>query len=261
MNLRKIFVMVFFLSGFAGMSQTVVNNAFKSGEKLTLIGSYYMSSLWTDLVEIKMEVHDVPDSKVPLYRLAGTAKTYSSWDNYFKIRDSYQSWITPTTGLPVIFKRDMDEGGYTKDEKYVFKRKSLQVTSTEKKKNGTIRNNTVAIKANTHDLVSMVYYVRMLPYSTYKLNQTVVLNVIIDEKLENITIKYKGTENINVGKYGSKKCHKIGISIGNQKIVKTKETNNVWLTADANCVPVLIKADIPVGSIQIRLSEMTGLKN
>jgi hypothetical protein len=43
--------------------------------------------------------------------------------------------------------------------------------------------------------------------------------------------------------------------------MKNKSTNNIWLTADKNRVPVYIKADIPVGSIQVRLIEASGLRN
>jgi hypothetical protein len=51
----------------------------------------------------------------------------------------------------------------------------------------------------------------------------------------------------------------LGISVNN-KALTNKESNNIWLTADKNKIPVQIKAEIPVGSIQVRLVEAKGIK-
>ncbi|MBK9392187.1 MAG: hypothetical protein IPN68_19125 [Bacteroidetes bacterium] len=40
-------------------SQNAVNTAFQSGESLKFKGSYYMSSLWADLAEVKIDVADL----------------------------------------------------------------------------------------------------------------------------------------------------------------------------------------------------------
>ena len=85
------------------------------------------------------------------------------------------------------------------------------------------------------------------------------ITVIVDNKLETIVIKYKGLEKMSVGKIKNRQCHKIGVSVKNEKLLKTKDTNNIWLTADDKKIPVLIKAKIPVGSIQIRLKNIQGI--
>lgn len=261
LKLRIILSVMFAFFVFSVFSQPVANKAFKGGEKLTYTGSYNMSSLWTDIAEVTLEVTDANASGTPLLNLRMTASTYTSWDNYFKVRDLYQSWVDPANCLPLVFKRDMYEGGYSKDAKYIFKRKSLTVLENNKKKDGSVKQNTIKITTETHDLISVIYYARMLNYKTMPLNKVTPVIVLIDDKLETINIKYKGTEEIKTAKYGTLKCYKLGVTINNEKIVKNKETNNIWLTADENKVPVLIKADIPVGSVQIRLAEMTGLRN
>lgn len=242
-------------------AQKITNTAFQGGEKLKFVGSYNMSSVWTDIAEVTLEVTSVTSQGTALLNLKGTAKTYTSWDTYFKIRDSYQSWVTPANVEPLIFKRDMYEGGYTNDSKYVFKRKSKTAVCKVKHKNGSESAKTVAITANTLDVVSVLYYVRNLNFDQFTVNQTVPLTILIDAKLETIQLKYLGTETIKVAQIGSTKCYKLAISLKNEKIMKNKATNNIWLTADKNRIPVFIKADIPVGSIQVRLIEASGLRN
>jgi hypothetical protein len=261
---RNSYLFLFFVSLVLTTSlsgQKINNTAFQGGEKLRYVGSFNMSSVWTDIAEVVLETATVEGQQVPMLQLKGTAKTYTSWDSYFKIRDSYQSWVLTTTVEPLIFKRDMYEGGYTNDSKYVFKRKTKIAVCKQKRKDGSEKEQTVDITENTYDVVSMLYYVRNLDFDKFTLNKIIPVTILIDNKLETIQIKYLGTETIKVDKIGNTTCYKLGISLKNENIMKNKATNNIWLTADKNRVPVFIKADIPVGSIQIRLVEATGLRN
>ncbi len=241
--------------------QTSTNTALKGGEVLRFAASYNMSGLWTALAEIRMEVRAVKVQGRNLYRLINTAKTYQKWDSYFKIRDSYQSWVNPTTLSPYIFKRSVNEGGTSFKVDYIFKRKSLTASAVNTNSEGQKRKSTVKITANTLDLASVVANVRKLNLKSSTPGKVYYFTLLVDNKLLKIGLKYRGKQTIKVGKYGNKECHKLGVFLTDEKIMKNNATNNIWLTADANKVPVLIKAVIPVGSIQIRLVEMTGLRN
>ena len=117
------------------------------------------------------------------------------------------------------------------------------------------------ITSNTFDLASVLYYVRNLDYSTAKVGSVNNLTVLVDNKLLKISAKYRGKVSVKVGKYGKKICYKVGVYLSDESIMKNSAANNVFFTADKNKVPVLVKAEIPVGSIQIRLVEMKGLRN
>ncbi len=256
------FILLITLISFGNLkSQNIVNTAFKGGEELKFIASYNMSGLWTDLAQIKMSVKAVRMNDKNLYKLVSTARTYTKWDSYFMIRDSYQSWVNPKTIKPYIYKRDINEGGYTIKVKYIFKRKSLVAKSTMQVRQNPVKSSTVKISSNTYDLASVIYYIRNFNYNQMAVNTVKTVTVLIDNKLTKIQLKYRGKESIKVASYGTKTCYKIGISLKDENIMKNNPTNNIWLTADKNKVPVLIKAVIPVGSIQMRLSEMNGLRN
>ena len=239
----------------------VKNTAYQGGEQLRFAASYYMSGLWSDIAEVKMNVLNAKSGSTPLHHLQFTARTYSSWDSYFKIRDSYQSWVSPTTVKPYLFKRDVAEGAYTLKAKYIFKRKSLIAKSTRQKGTKAAKVKNVKITSGTFDLASALYYVRSIDYANSKVGKIYKLTILVDNELLDIYVKYRGIENKKVGKYGIKKCYKVGVAVRDQSIMKNNATNNIWFTADKNKVPVLVKAVIPVGSIQIRLVDMKGLRN
>ncbi len=240
-------------------SQKPENKSFQSGETLRFKGSYFMSSLWADLAEITINVSDYEADGKMLYFIKATASTYSNYDSFFKIRDIYQSWVSRDEVKPYIFKRNVDEGGYIFSMKYVIKRNSLQA-KYEYQKRDLIKTVVIPISENTHDLVSVLYYLRTMNFESMPVNKIILISILVDDKVENLKLTYKGKETIKTEAFGSISCYKLGVSINNKALV-SKETNNIWLTANSNKIPVLVKAEIPVGSIQLRLSEAKGLKN
>ena len=56
--LKLSYICLILCFSFNIFGQSSVNNTFKGGEKLRFVGSYYLSSLWSDLAEIRMEVSD-----------------------------------------------------------------------------------------------------------------------------------------------------------------------------------------------------------
>ena len=79
------------------------NSAFKAGEKLSFTASYNMSGVLTELAQVNMEASEVKTSKATLLRLKCTATTYSKWDSFFKIRDLYESYVSPTSVKPYLY--------------------------------------------------------------------------------------------------------------------------------------------------------------
>ena len=239
-------------------SQAGINTAFQSGESLRFKGSYFMSSLWADLAEVKIDVADLNSGGKSLYMITATASTFSNYDSFFKIRDLFQTYIDKNEVKPFLFKRIVDEGGYKFNMKYVINRNTLQA-KFEFIRGPITRNSVIKISENTQDLVSVLYYVRTIDFEKVTVGKSISIPTLIDDKVEDIVITYRGKETIKTEAMGSVQCYKIGLSANNKAVVN-KESNNIWLTADKNKVPVLVKAEIPVGSIQLRLVEAKGLK-
>ena len=243
---------VFVLSSFAFLNGQTI----KSGEKLVFAGSYNMSGLMTQLAQVTMSTETVSTAKNSYLHLSCELSTYSKWDSFFKIRDIYESYVNPVNLKPSLYKRSIDEGGYTKKEKYVFKGNT--VTSTTKRRNKPETQKTVTIGASTQDVISLFYKVRTMDFSKFKEGQTVSLMIIFDEKQVPVTLKYMGKETINAGNLGKKECFKISIGAKTDAL-RGKDKNLIWLTADAKKIPTLLKFNIPVGSGQLTLTSATGI--
>lgn len=251
---RFLFILgsIFIFNSFSAVNGQTI----KSGEELVYAGSYNMSGLMTQLAQVTMSTETVSTSKNSYLHLNCELSTYSKWDSFFKIRDIYESYVNPGNLKPSLYKRSIDEGGYTKKEKYVFKDNT--VNSTMKKRNKPETHKTFTVGGATQDVISMLYKVRTMDFSKFKAGQTQTLTIVFDEKQIPVTLKYMGKETVSAGNLGKKECYKISIGAKTDAL-RGKDKNLIWLTADAKKVPALLKFSIPVGTGQLTLTSAKGI--
>ncbi|MET0760493.1 MAG: DUF3108 domain-containing protein [Flavobacterium sp.] len=249
---RFLFILSLFLFFNIGFCQI------KPNEKLVYAASYNMSGLMTHLAQVSMETETMKTSKNTFLHLSCQAATFSKWDAFFKIRDLYESYVDPITLRPSLYKRSINEGGYTKTEKYVFKGDGKTIISTTKRKNKPERKRTFTIGNSTQDIVSIIYKLRTVDFQHYKIGQTKSFVIVFDEKEIPVVLKFMGKETVSAGNLGKKSCYKISIAAKTDAL-KGKDKNLIWLTADTKKIPALIKFSIPVGTGQLTLSNASGI--
>jgi len=255
-----LFVSLILLSfNIFAQSLTINNSAFAPNERLSYIVSYNMKGIMTELAGIDMEVINVPGKKKPIYRLKFTANTITSWDDYVKIRHSYQTYIDAATTKPLIMAQNSNIKGNITKAKYTFKYKSKIVNIDVTKTNLPHVNKTLPINSNTYDIVSIMYKVRNLNYDNFNVGKKIPYNIIFLEHIVNFNVKYYGKEQIKSDVYGNVKCYKIGIVL-NKKFIVEPNVTFVWLTADRNRVPVLISTVYKDGNALIKLNKKENLK-
>ena len=236
------------------------NNAIGSAEKLVFSASYNMSGVLTDLAEVTMETSNVKTSKATLLRLKITAATYSKWDNFFKIRDLYESYVNPNNLIPYLYKRDIDEGGYTKTMKYTFDPKTNTVKSVQTRRSSPEENKNLTIQANTKDIVSALYSLRLIDYNSMAVGSKKTVTILFDRKEFKGQLTYLGKETITTA-LGKKECYKLAIGSSQTNVLQGTNSNLLWFTADANKIPVYGKFKIPVGTGELKIKSVSGLKN
>lgn len=229
----------------------------KPNEKLVFAGSYNMSGLMTQLAQITIQTSSVQTSKKTYSHLSVTASTYTKWDDFFKIRDLYESYVDPVTFKPSLYKRNVLEGSYKKTEKYVIASNGT-VNSTVSKHGRPSVTKSFRIGGSTSDIVTVIFKLRKLDLSKFSIGQVVSFMIVFDEKEFPVSVKYMGKETVNAGNLGNKECYKLSVSARTDAL-RGKDKNLIWLTADANKVPALIKFSIPVGTGQVKLVSASGL--
>ncbi len=259
--MKHLFGLLFLISVSAFSQNTIT--AFQAGEKLTFTASYNMSGLLTDLAQLSMEVNEVKTSKSTLWQLKCTAKTYTKWDNFFKIRDLYESYVNPRSLTPYLYQRNINEGNYFKFVKYTFDHKTNNVKTLVTKKartGGTYdQNKTIKINSGTKDLVTTLYQIRNLDFTNFKTGTLKTFTILFDREEKQVTLKMLGKETLNT-KIGNKSCYKLAVSINNSDVLKGTNDNLIWLTADTHKIPVFAKFKVAVGNGELKIQSASGLK-
>ncbi|WP_420572912.1 DUF3108 domain-containing protein [Kordia sp.] len=248
----------------AFMFQTVAiaqSSAFKDGEKLTFSASYKMSGFMTQLAQVTMETSEVKTSKSTLLHFDCRANTYKKFDAFFKIRDKYESYVNKFSLLPALYRRDIQEGNYKKKMKYVYNQSKKVIKSTQTKRRGDgtdwVVDKSFNFSNGAMDVVSTMYNLRNLPIEQASVGDTKTFKIIFDKKETPVTIKYVGKETISAGNLGSKECYKLQVLTSGDFL----KSGTLWLTADANKVPVQARFTIPIGSGTLQLTKASGLAN
>lgn len=257
----RFFLTLFILTSIATQSQ---NNAIAASEKLIFTASYNMSGLMTDLAQVSMETSEIKTSKSTLLRLKCKARTFTKWNNFFKINDLYESYVNPTTLKPYLYKREINEGNYYKFMQYNYNHKSQSVKSLKRKrrKDGTFWDEKISLNIGkeTKDLVTTLYHIRNLDFHKITIGSSKTYYVLLDNKENIINITLLGKEMINT-KIGKKECYKLALAMNESDILKGNNSNILWLTADANKIPIYAKFKIAIGSGELRIQNATGLKH
>lgn len=225
----------------------VKNNSFKAGEKLTYRLHYGFVDAGEATLEVKETKKTINGRK--LLHAVGKGKSISAFDWFFKVRDRYETYLDKDGVFPWIFIRRVYEGGFEINQDYTFYQHKKKVNTGDKK---------VDVPANVQDMISAFYYARTLDFSNAKVGDEFDIDCIVDGEVWPLKIRYKGKETIKVRK-GKFKCLKFVPVIQEGRIWKDEDDLKVWITDDANKIPLLAKTKILVGSIKMELTDYEGL--
>ena len=101
---------------------------------------------------------------------------------------------------------------------------------------------------------------RTLDFANASVGKTFPIDIYLDQEIYNLNFKYLGTEVIKTD-LGKINCYKLRPQLVVDRVFKDEDDMTVWVSADANKVPVRVEAAIYVGSVKVDLTKATGLKN
>lgn len=191
----------------------------------------------------------------PAFYVRGVGRTSGAAKAFFKVEDVYESYISAKQE-PLFYVRNVSEGSYTQHLQSTFNTANNTLVLVDKKHTDRPAK-TVKVPNDVQDILSCFYYLRSI--DNLKVGSVLKMSVWIDDELFPFQLKVVGTENIST-KFGKVNCLKIIPSVVSGRVFKDKEGVTMWVTNDQNRVPVLIKAELAVGSLKASIDNFTNVK-
>ncbi len=226
----------------------IKNNAFKEGEVITMKVFYNSMGIYIGAGEATFTSSLERFNGKMVYHCVGEGKSYSFFDNFFKVRDRYETYIDTTNLFPLKFIRNVDEGGYKIYNNVTFNHTAGTAVST----NGVFKTPNCI-----QDVISSIYYARNINFNQYKAGDKIPLDMFLDDEVYHLYIRYLGKENVKT-RYGKFRAIKFKPLLVKGTIFEGGEKMTVWVSDDPNHVVLRVESPIVVGTIKV---DMYGYKN
>lgn len=226
---------------------------FKSGEWLQYKMSY-SGFIRAGTAILELEEKEFQGKKV--FHTKGTGWTSGMIKWFFEVDDYYESYFDKENIKPYVFKRKIYEGGYKKHTITSFNHHLKKAYVQD----FTLQRDTSVAFNKAQDMLSSFYYLRSLDVSKIKPGDEIKLDMFFDEETFPFRLKFLGKQSLktNVGKLETLVFRPYVLS---GRVFKEQESVTIWISNDANKIPLKLKADLRVGSLTAELEDYRGLAN
>ncbi|NJM16176.1 MAG: DUF3108 domain-containing protein [Bacteroidales bacterium] len=232
--------------------------SFKAGEVLAYDVYYNWGFIWIHAATVEFKAEQRQFHGKPALYLRAYGASLPSYDWLYKVRDVYECYLDPETYQPLFFSMHAQEGKFEAKNQYRFNLQKKEVYSYTENSDKPYSEDTIKYNDCAFDVLSLIYFSRSLTFSGAKMNDKYPFTALIDNKSHKLFIRYLGKEKAKTRENKTYNCIKFSALLVEGTIFKGGEDMYIWATDDANHVPVIVEAEILVGSVKAVLKSTTG---
>ncbi|MEI7541728.1 MAG: DUF3108 domain-containing protein [bacterium] len=221
------------------------NKAFGVGEKLTFGVKYFGVTAGIAVLEVK-DIEKYNDRQV--YHIDATARTAPFFEPFYRVKDVISTYMDVMGLFSWKYSKKLEEGGY----------RNTTIMDFNHEQSFAVKNNgdKCDIVPFVQDVLSEFYYFR----SVYKGENEIKIDVSSDEcKTYQIVVKKLRNEKVTTDA-GEFDCIVVQPFLKYEGIFRQKGDIWIWLTNDKNLMPVIIKSQIAIGTIDVILQSADVVK-
>lgn len=194
-----------------------------------------------------------------LYKMKLVARSEPWADKFFCVRDTLLGTARRSDFKPLIYEKISHEGSEHKHDVVKFhysdgNRVTGKCTRRVVKEGElkTDERRELEAMGATVDMLTSYYYMRSLPFESWKSGSRYTLNIFSGKRKELLTFRYLGIEKV---KSGGKTydCYHIRFIFTGDGGKKTSDDMDAWITTDAQRLPVQLEGKLPVGKVRCEL--------
>ena len=219
----------------------------------TLEYDIYWGLIYVGRAYLKIE-QTVDISSRPALHIVSEARSGSFINNFYKVADRNDSWMDAATLQSYGYYKKVSEGKFFFNEWLVFDAAAKRYYGRKMNKKRQVTEVEGPLEGAVNDVLSGLYRLRAMQIPK---GSRVELDVNTKRNWR-LTIKSGKSEKISTP-YGKKKCILFEPMAGEDGIFVAKAGKRmlVWITEDELKVPMMLKAEIFIGSVTAKLVRRT----
>lgn len=222
---------------------SIKNYTTKSGEKIQYKVYYTLAGIYVPAGEATFSTELETYNQKKVFHVIGEGHTYKSYDWFYKVRDTYESFIDTVTMLPLKFIRNVSEGGNKIYNHVLFNHAKNTATSSNKE---------FKTPDCVQDVLSAIYYARNVDFSKCKINDKIPFEMFLDDEVHYLYLRYLGKAVLKT-KYGTYHTIKFKPKLIDGTLFRGGEEMTVYVSDDNQKIPIYIETPIVVGKVKVYL--------
>lgn len=196
----------------------------------------------------------VPIDGRPAYHIVSGAKSAAFISKFYTVLDVNESWMDTAGLYSYGYYKNIREGGYRLNEWVVFDVPSGSFRGERMNKKREVSAVSGSIPGEVNDVLSALYLVRVMNLDPGT-SKSVTVNT---KKTWEMSVKVRKREKESTP-YGKFKCVVVEPQLGDDGLFVAKEGKRmfVWITDDDLRLPLILKAEIFIGSVTAKLVKRT----
>jgi len=215
----------------------------------TLEYKIYWGLVYVGKSYIKIE-KTVDISSRPAWHIVSEAKSGSFLANFYKVADRNESWMDAGDMHSFGYYKKISEGKHFFNEWVIFDNAGSRFYGRKMNRKRVVSDFEGPLGKPVNDMLSAIYRLRAM-----KVAPGATVEMAVNTKRNwNLTIKAGRREKISTD-YGRKKCIRLEPMVGEDGLFVAKAGKRmlVWITDDELKLPMMLKAEIFIGSITAKL--------
>jgi len=123
-----------------------------------------------------------------------------------------------------------------------------------------LQSDTSVAFTNVQDMMSSFYFLRSTETKNLKIGDEIKLDMFMDSQVYPFKLRFLGREVLKTS-FGKVKTLIFRPLVQSGRIFKAQESVTIWITDDANKIPIKMMASLAVGSLRAELEAYKGLAN
>lgn len=233
------------------------NSSFQAGEEVVYKIYYHLAPLWLAAGEVHFRVDDLGSK----YRFRATAFTYKSYEWFYRGHYAFESVVSKESLMPEAFYRTIEEKRYTRYNKFLFDHNAAKVTAWQGRSADVAERKVLDITECTHDMLSILYYVRNMDFNKIRVGQTFPIDIFLENHYP-LTVKIiTKNEEKRIKGMGRQMTHLFSPQVIAGEYFNEDAQMMIWVSADENKIPLLIESPVRIGKIKAVLHRYNGLRH